>query len=506
MYKGCCQALGRNSKNGFGYSMTGLMNKGRCKLVCLAVLAFVAICFSFSTSAFAKPNPKYASIVMDADTGMVLYSRRADAERHPASLTKMMTLLMTFDALKDGRIRLRDRVRISRHAASMVPSKLDLPVGSSIRVKDAIEALVTKSANDVAVALAERLGGTENRFALQMTRRAKQIGMTHTRFKNASGLHHRYQVTTARDMAKLGRYLINNYPEYYGYFSHKNFTYQGKTYKNHNKMLSTYDGMDGIKTGYINASGFNLVASARRGNNRVIGVVFGGRTSRSRNAHMKKLLDQGFGRIQKVQLVSQDAPRPEKKPFVGTASGELKWASLKPSLNKESFKKYIGEGDYDPALSSRFETGLLAIAAHTERNSHVVSAPSQKQMLAKARYVEVSQPSYTKRLSSIETSAGAPERYKKVRQTISGPVEGNWSIQIGAWKQRAFSDKILKRAQYNLPADLLAVSEPTIVPLKSKKHGWVFRARFAGYTKEQAEQACTYFKDCMTVSPEAGYR
>ncbi len=455
------------------------------RILSLSLLAAFAINLSAASPAFAKANPRYASIVMDADTGMVLHSQHADKKRHPASLTKMMTLLMTFDALKDGRLRLKDRIRISRHAASMVPSKLDLPAGSSIRVKDAIEALVTKSANDIAVALAERLGGTENRFALQMTHRAKEIGMMNTYFKNASGLHHPDQVSTARDMAKMGRYLINNYPEYYRYFSLQQFTYNGKTYKNHNKMLSTYEGLDGIKTGYINASGFNLVASAKRGNDRIIGVVFGGRTSKTRNNHMKELLDHGFSKMHKVQKANHHAPLPDRKPV----QESLKYASLKTSLSKNAFQQFLGEGDFDPALSSRFETGLLAIAAHTGRNRTVVTnrnTPSAR------NYIKVSRPAAKKHLSENEA-----------HQTIAGPVVRNWSIQIGAWKERDFTNRILKRAQYKLPGDLLAITQPKIAPLKTRQHGWVFRARFSGYTKEQAERACTYFKDCMTISPGA---
>ncbi|HOO82389.1 MAG TPA: D-alanyl-D-alanine carboxypeptidase family protein, partial [Alphaproteobacteria bacterium] len=171
------------------------------------------------TSAFAKGNPKYASIVMDADTGLILHQRYANKSLHPASLTKVMTLLLTFEALEQGRISLNDRVRISNHAANMVPSKLGLSPGSSIRVKDAIYALVTKSANDVAVALAEHLAGSERNFAQRMTLKAHDIGMTRTTFVNASGLHDERQVSTARDMAKMARYVIQVYPEYYRYFS-----------------------------------------------------------------------------------------------------------------------------------------------------------------------------------------------------------------------------------------------------------------------------------------------
>lgn len=213
---------------------------------------------------------------MDASTGKILSQSNADKMLHPASLTKVMTLLMLFDAIDSGKIKLNDRIYMSRTAASMVPSKLNIPAGSYILVKDAIYALVTKSANDVAVAIAEKLGKTESRFAMMMTKKARQMGMNRTRFMNASGLHHPKQVTTARDMAKMGRYLIAIQPRYYRYFATQSFKYRGKSYRNHNRLLGQYNGMDGIKTGYIQASGFNLLASAKRRDKRLIGVVFGG--------------------------------------------------------------------------------------------------------------------------------------------------------------------------------------------------------------------------------------
>ncbi|MBL4805412.1 MAG: D-alanyl-D-alanine carboxypeptidase, partial [Alphaproteobacteria bacterium] len=269
--------------------------------LCFCVMVLFSYGASAPKPAKAAENPKYASIVMDADTGLILRQRYANKSLHPASLTKVMTLLLTFEALESGQMQLKDRIRISNHAASMVPSKLGLKPGSSIRVQDAIYALVTKSANDVAVALAEHHAGSESNFAQRMTAKARAIGMSRTTFRNASGLHDPRQVTTARDMAKMARYVINVHPTYYRYFSRKNFTYAGQTYRNHNRLMDTYPGMDGMKTGYINASGFNLIASAVRGDKRIIGVVFGGRSSRSRNAHMKDILDEGFSKIKNIR-------------------------------------------------------------------------------------------------------------------------------------------------------------------------------------------------------------
>ena len=228
------------------------------------------------TTAPANAATKYAALVLDVESGKVLFSRHADDKRHPASLTKIMTLYMVFDALEKGKLSLNQRLTASARAAGQACSCLGLRRGDTIQVKDAIKALVTKSANDVAVTVAEAMGGTEYRFAVAMTERARELGMTSTRFMNASGLHDSRQVTTARDMARLAIAIRRDFPNYYGEFATRSFTYKGRTYNNHNKLLGHYEGTDGIKTGYINASGFNLVASVVRDGSRLIGVVFGG--------------------------------------------------------------------------------------------------------------------------------------------------------------------------------------------------------------------------------------
>ena len=249
----------------------------------------------WSTAAVA--NTRYAALVMDADTGEVIFSRKADHKRHPASLTKMMTLYMLFEALDRGELELDDRLLVSKHAWGQAPSKLGLEPGDTIGVEEAILAMVTKSANDVAVVIAEALGVSEWKFAKQMTRRARALGMSKTTFRNASGLYHRKQRTTARDMGLLARRLHEDFPEYYQYFSVVRFEYGNRRYKNHNRLLVDYAGTDGIKTGYIRASGFNLVASVSRDGRRLIAVVFGGRSARTRDKHMRELLDNGFARL-----------------------------------------------------------------------------------------------------------------------------------------------------------------------------------------------------------------
>lgn len=445
----------------------------------LCMAATLMFCTTgLSKNAFA--NKKYASIVIDADSGVVLHERHADKKRHPASLTKVMTLMLLFDAINEGRVGLRDRIKISRYAASMVPSKIGLPVGSSIRVKDAIYALVTKSANDVAVAMAEHLGGSEKNFAKMMTAKARSMGMRQTTFRNASGLHHPKQISTARDMAKMARALIHNYPRQYKYFSRQYFTYRGKTYRNHNRLLGKYKGMDGLKTGYIGASGFNLVASAVRGNNRIIGVVFGGRTTKTRNNHMVNLLDAGFEKMGSLKVAMFDnVPKPKKKPAIlraiaslnsiAPANGQERWANLNTSLQNGMFSKIVGEGDIDSAASKRIETGLIAIAAHKG----------------------------DKRINFAQKSG---LKAQPIRAVV--PRNDNlWSIQIGAFASRGQTDKAINKAFKTLPQQLQS-SRPIIVPMK-KDNTWLFRGRLQGYTESQARAACRYLSDCIPIEPRS---
>jgi D-alanyl-D-alanine carboxypeptidase len=239
-------------------------------------------------------SARYSSIVVDSTSGDVLEEVNADQPRHPASLTKMMTLYLTFEALRDRRITLDQPVPVSPHAASVEPSKLGLLPGTRLTVEQAILALVTKSANDAAAALGELLGGSEDRFAQMMTLRARALGMGHTTFMNASGLPNMEQWSTARDLAILSRRLIADFPGDYRYFSTPSFSWHRQVVFNHDRMLRTYPGADGLKTGYTEASGHNLVTSAVRGGVRLIGVVLGASSNPERDVHMASLLDHGF--------------------------------------------------------------------------------------------------------------------------------------------------------------------------------------------------------------------
>jgi D-alanyl-D-alanine carboxypeptidase len=243
-----------------------------------------------------QANPRYAAIVLDADSGEVLHASSADAVRYPASLTKMMTLYLLFEAMDKRLMTLDTAMPVSAHAASMPQTNISLKKGERLRVRDAIPALVVRSANDVAVVVAEALGGTESEFARMMTAKAKSMKMAATTFRNASGLPDNAQASTARDLAILSLRLMKDFPQHYHYFSTASFSFRGKTYYSHNRMVKNYAGVDGMKTGYIRASGFNVATSALRGERRLIGVVMGGNTAQSRDAQMAKLLDSGFER------------------------------------------------------------------------------------------------------------------------------------------------------------------------------------------------------------------
>jgi len=304
----------------------------------LAAFPVLSIASAAAPPAFTA-NARYASIVVDAETGRVLAAANADQVLHPASLTKIMTLYMTFDALKRGQLGLQQSLRVSSDAEAMMPTKLGLRTGQVITTEQAILGLVTKSANDAAVVLAEALGGSEENFARMMTQRARSLGMAQTVFMNASGLPNRSQVSSARDMALLAMALLRDHPRNYRYFSTTEFSFRGQVFPNHNRLLAGYAGADGIKTGFVNASGFNLVASAQRDGRRVIGVVFGGNTGRARDLHMISLLDDGF------RSLGTNVPsfRTTEEPLLHRVTQEKRRtptaASSAPALNKVAVRK-----------------------------------------------------------------------------------------------------------------------------------------------------------------------
>ena len=279
-------------------------------------------------------NAKYASFVINENTKRIYHNTNADTRNYPASLTKIMTLYIIFDALEFKKISMKTKLKVSKRASRQPPSKLYLSPGSRITVKNAIMALITKSANDVATVVAENLGKSERNFAKLMTKKAKQLGMTRTTFKNASGLPNRGQLSTARDMATLAMAIRSNHPKFFKLFKTKHFVYQGTKYTNHNNLLGSYSGTDGIKTGYTSASGFNLVASVERNGQRIIGVVFGGKKARSRDRHMIKLLNRHFKTKPSKPLVRIAKPSeiPLARPTISIVEKSVKDFNIPPTL------------------------------------------------------------------------------------------------------------------------------------------------------------------------------
>ena len=266
--------------------------------VSVLAAAFTLLASVGMASGQTVAQEKYASFVIETGTQDVLHARFADEERYPASLTKVMTLYMLFDEMKAGNIALDDELYVSEAADEQPASDLGIDAGGFISVEDAIYALVTKSANDIAVVVAERIAGNEERFAALMTVKARFLGLENTRFYNASGLPDERQITTARDMARLAQAMLETHGDYYHYFENRLFRWDGVTYRNHNRLLGAVDGVDGIKTGYTRASGFNLMASARRGDERIIAIMLGGKSSRSRNNHVKQLIEAAYAAIE----------------------------------------------------------------------------------------------------------------------------------------------------------------------------------------------------------------
>ncbi len=484
---------------------------------------------SKSTTSKAAQTKPYAAIVVDAQTGEVLMARQADSIRHPASLTKIMTLYMLFEAIEDGRLRMNDTITISSHAASMSPSKLGLPPGRTIRVEDAIGAIVTKSANDVAAAVAEKLGGSERAFCNRMTRKAHDLGMTRTTFRNASGLPDPQQVTSARDMAKLAMAMLRDYPQYYHYFGIRNFEFQGQSMRNHNRLLGEYPGLDGIKTGYINASGFNLVASAKQNGRRLVGVVFGGRTWKSRNDHMVTLLDEGFAEIKRrgnnVQVASAPAviapiPLPPpmaddftRGPEIATSADETDSAEDAPvysDADTRTLEAVIDRAQEEdvaanlpiPAPRPAFNVNPTAAAIARPNSAAtdaalaaVKSLPIQTGARSTPQYgTRTTAPTVMQlRLPRSQVPSGIPS------SQIASAANGGWSIQVGAFQSRAMTDQALRTAQSRLPNNLQH-GQPVIVP-QNTNAGMIFRARLQGYDELSANAACAHLGSCLVVAP-----
>jgi len=454
---------------------------------------------------------KDAALIVDGTTGNILYARNETAERHPASLTKMMTLYLLFDALKAGKITMQTPMPVSWHAAVQRPTKLNLRPGQTIPVDTAIRAIVIRSANDVAVVIAEALGGTESHFAEMMTARARQIGMRETNFHNASGLPDPLQISTASDLAVLGRHLAYDYPQYFPYFGLSGFNYQGVWYPTHDNLIGRYEGADGIKTGYTGASGFNLVSSVTRGGAHLVAVVMGGRTAIRRDLEMVRLLDQTFTQIAANPAMVARANTPWRQvalnaPVAPQASGS---AFAGPTLLSATAQS----DDEDSAESVRApDENFALIHAEGARGGSSVSPyrpaapqpavpPAVGPMVAQlSTRADVSPPRPAQE-QPVRTASNAPKNAPRPQMRPSlreDAGEGdldvapgrNWTIQIGA-----YADKSLALARLKTYAgkaqDVLARASQIIAPIQSARGHTLYRARFGLFAEQEARQVCS---------------
>ena len=431
-----------------------------------------------------------------------------------------MTLYLTFEALEAGRITLQRSLPVSAHAESMSPTKLNLIAGQSIRVEDAILSLVTLSANDSAVVLAEGLGGSEDRFGQLMTRKAHQLGMVNTNFRNSNGLPDPAQISTARDMAILCRALIRKFPQYYHYFAVREFTYNGIEHANHNHLMSRYEGMDGLKTGLTNASGFNLAASAVRNGRRLIGVVFGGTSAVQRDDYMADLLDEGFRRTNGVAMTTAvPPPVPGRKPSELTATQTAATQAAQPKLIGEVGDQITAATGDAPAQLAHADIAANApaptiVAQHAAPaadqggaaiNAHrattigalaTLSGQGDEEGPDDKRPVAAPAKPAGQRMAMLITPKS---RHTNDKPAAIAPTAARWSIQVGAFATRQATEQAIKAAMKRAP-DLLRHATAIVTALP-QKHGTIYRGRLSGLEATEARQACRLLSHCLTVPP-----
>ncbi|WP_338549236.1 D-alanyl-D-alanine carboxypeptidase family protein [Roseovarius phycicola] len=476
----------------------------------LVALATIWMLVVVPLSAAAAP---YAALVMDARSGKVLHSRNADTRLHPASLTKMMTLYVVFEAVENGEISLDTPVRISKHAASEPPSKLGLRAGQKIQLRYLIRAAAIKSANDASTALAEAIEGSEAAFARRMNRTAKALGMTRTTFKNAHGLTEKGHLSTARDMTIMGRHLFYDYPEYYNLFSRITANAGGtKVYHTNRKLLRNYRGADGIKTGYTRAAGFNLTASAERGGERIIATVFGGRSTATRNAKVAELLDLGFKRAPTRTALL----RPAKPPYMGKAGrGDghsvpggtgrtvrlVAAAAVKKSLRPQTRPGAepattpvpAEEAPVLVANKSDIEKALLAAVSTSSKPdvsaAVLAAAPSKPTLSPKIRPASL----------QIAKADPAEDPIQEVVTRLSTSGGRHWGINVGQYPSQYKARKVLLQTALN-EMETLDGSLRKVV-----KRSTGFDANFMGLTEETADMACRRLQakqiTCETIQP-----
>lgn len=445
----------------------------------------VMIGFVFTAEAFAGPRP--ASIVIDVRTGKIMSGEDPDGLRYPASLTKMMTLYMVFEALESGRISLNTRVPVSAHAAKEPPSKLGIRKGSTFTVEQGILALVTRSANDVATAFAEFLGGTEPRFGKLMTSKARQLGMTRTVYHNAHGLPDARQVTTARDQARLGIALRKHFPQYYGYFSTRSFKYGRQTIGNHNRLLGNVRGVDGIKTGFTRAAGFNLVTSAQADGRSIVAVVMGGTSGRSRDAKMRKLVQTYLPKASRRGKMNDFVAQAETPAAIETA-----YAAPDRETEVEVATRALELPDNGPVPATRYEL-----------TEEVASADPELVPVIRTKTVKITKTNRAAKVVLPEEPVGeevAEEEQvreeAKVDQVTTASTTSDisgWVIQVGASPEKDQAMNLLQKAQDKGGKVLRSATPFTVAYLKGEEQ--LFRARFGGFSdQDEAVRACKVLK------------
>ncbi len=472
-------------------------------------------------------NPGYSALVVDANSGATLHATSADVIRHPASLTKVMTLFMLFERLETGKLTLESQLRVSERAADQSPTKLGLREGGSISVEDAIKGMITRSANDAAVVVAEYLAGSEEEFARQMTRKARALGMSSTVYRNASGLPDSAQVSTARDQALLGRAIQERFPRYYRYFSTRTFTFRGQQIANHNKLLGRLEGVDGIKTGYIRSSGFNLITSVRRNGRHVVAVVLGGTSAAARDASMRKLL---------VEHVDKASTRRSAPMIAAAPSRELPASSAAstPPESRTPDPRSVNRFDLASASSAPAPATPTVGSNDPIRPIVVRTVPVQPNAQKSAKTSQPPQPSNVPppvtavaeplappTVARPTLAATPPVRTAVIDDAPAGqaartretpaeapaataarpPSRPGWIIQVGAYPAESEAQQRLASVKQKA-SRILNAATPFTEPVQ-RGETTLYRARFAVLDREQAEAACRFLRrndvDCVAL-------
>ena len=493
--------------------------------------------------------PPGSSIVVDGNSGAVLQASNPDALRHPASLTKVMTLYLLFERLEAGKIKLDTPLKVSEHASEQAPTKLELKPGQTIAVEDAIKGIVTKSANDAAVVIAENLGGDEEGFAKLMTQKARALGMTRTTYVNASGLPDDDQLTTARDQALLGRAIQDRFPRYYKYFSTASFVYHGAAMRNHNHLLGAIEGVDGIKTGFTRASGFNLLTSVHRDGRYLVAVVMGGHSAFQRDAHMRDLIGEHIkeAALHRTAPVIADAAGQHEEPrptaFAKTPLTAAPVASHADPVPTASVNTRVAAAASDPIKPLLVRTisyrtapvqaaplaampTLVPVAAPAPAPAAAPQAAAQAQAptpaVSQPRTVVASADPAPQNEIAAAAPAGTamaaapPSRFDAMKSEIATTepaqadpaipstrihAHGGWLIQIGAFEDEGEAKQHLSDARSKVRTALAAADPFTERVQKGDKA--FYRARFAGFDKANAEAACRQLKrsdfECMAL-------